>query len=346
MCSSARDTRCHLLEPKRNRRRVLPNAVQRAPDAKQPATNGRPANGTPRAQTDSGATATPSGNPSAADKAQLASNHAAAPRSPFVLTESQQKLLDQILANWEQHSDKVKNFRCDFTRWDYDPAFGAANLRNLKAEGKGFIKYKSPDCGEYSVVKLDEWDPGKKTLVAKTTTLDHWTCDGKAIYEFNADKRQLIERRLPPEMQGKAITDGPLPFIFGANALQLKRRYWLRDVTPKEDIGKKVWLEAVPKFQQDQINFLTATVILNESDFLPYALQITLPDGKSKTAYEFVNPKVNSLLEEAKDFLAPRKPFGWEKIVEDAAPDSPQTTPPPVEDQPQAKRPGAAAKRK
>ena len=30
------------------------------------------------------------------------------PRAPFVLTESQQKLLDQILLKWEQHSDKVK----------------------------------------------------------------------------------------------------------------------------------------------------------------------------------------------------------------------------------------------
>ena len=77
-----------------------------------------------------------------------------------------------------------------------------------------------------------------------------------------------------PEMKGKAISDGPLPFVFGAKADQLKRRYWMRDVTPKEEVGKHIWLEAFPKFQQDAANFQSATIILNESDCLPFALRL------------------------------------------------------------------------
>jgi len=122
-------------------------------------------------------------------------------------------------------------------------------------------------------------------------------------------------------MQGKAISDGPLPFIFGAKAEQLKRRYWMKDVTPKDDVGKKVWLEAIPKFQQDRLNFARATVILNEADFMPEALQIFLPDGKSNTAYQFANSKVNSLLG-TWTFTAPKlSPLmmakGWKKVVEE-----------------------------
>ena len=45
-------------------------------------------------------------------------------------------------------------------------------------------------------------------------------------------------------MQGEAIADGPIPFIFGAKVDKMKQRYWIRDITPKEEIGKRTWLEA------------------------------------------------------------------------------------------------------
>ncbi len=269
----------------------------------------------------------------------------AEPTAPFTLTESQQNLLEQVLANWEQHSAKINTFHCNFTRWDYDPTFGAKKNKDLKAEATGAIKYKAPDCGEYVVKKLDEWDPNKNAYVSNPTALDHWICDGKSIYEINIPKKQLIERRLPPEMQGKAIADGPLPFVFGAKAEQLKRRYWMRDITPKEDIGKRIWLEAFPRFQQDQVNFRSARVILNESDFLPYAMEISMPDGKSKTAYLFADSKVNNFLLDVKDFLSPMKPPGYTKVVEEMPTDEPPSSPPQPE-VPQAKRPSASPKRK
>jgi hypothetical protein len=155
-----------------------------------------------------------------------------APPAPFQLTETQQELLDQILLKWEKQSDKVKTFRCSFTRWEYDKAFGNPNDAFKKSQGQGEIRYKSPDCGEYSISSLSEFDPAKKVESPKTEGLDHWLCDGQAIFEFNSMKKQLIERRLSPELKGKAIADGPLPFVFGAKADQLKRRYWMRDVTP------------------------------------------------------------------------------------------------------------------
>ena len=52
-------------------------------------------------------------------------------------------------------------------------------------------------------------------------------------------EKKLKVHPLPKEMQGEAIADGPVPFIFGAKADKMKQRYWIRDVTPKEEIGQR-----------------------------------------------------------------------------------------------------------
>src|SRR4051812_45812654 len=64
-----------------------------------------------------------------------------APQAPFQLTETQQELLDQILAKWQKHSDKVDSFRCSFTRWEYDKAFGNPSDNFKKSQGQGEIPY-------------------------------------------------------------------------------------------------------------------------------------------------------------------------------------------------------------
>ena len=222
-----------------------PRTAQRNPARRevQPASNTAPENVGRRAPAEPPArSSTPRGGantqPQASGRSPEPAAKAVAPKAPFVLSESQQKLLDQILIKWEKQSDKVKTYKCSFTRWEYDLAFGNPKDDWKKSEGQGQIKYKAPDCGEYIVSSLVEFDPTTGNTKPKTEGLDHWLCDGKAIFEFNAEKKQLIERRLPPELQGKAIADGPLPFIFGAKADQLKRRYWMRDVTPKDEVGK------------------------------------------------------------------------------------------------------------
>jgi TIGR03009 family protein len=302
------------------------------------------------------------GNQPAGNAAPAVPGAAAArpgPRPPFELTESQQQLLDQILLRWETQSDKVKTFKCGFRRWEYNPTFGPEKFEYLMSESRGDIKYAAPDRGEFHVTEFKEYENAKKDYVVRTEGLEHWVCNGKAIFEFNRAKQRLIERPLPPDLQGKAISEGPLPFIFGAKADQLKRRYWMRDVTPKEQIGKEIWLEAVPKFQQDAANFQRATVILAEPDFMPAALQIIPPGAANKnpkaqpanTAYQFVEGKVNNWAG-TWDFTAPRLTpamivQGWKHVIEKPEGEEPPATPSaPVETPKQAKRGAAAPPRK
>lgn len=319
-----------------------PRTAQRTP----PRTEAPAADANPRQSNVAPSNAAPTGARQAAPG--VAKNVAVV--APFKLTESQQNLLDQILLKWEKQSDKVKTFKCSFTRWEYDAAFGNPKENSLKSTGQGQIKYRAPDCGEYSITTLEEFDAAIGVTRPKTEGLDHWMCDGRAIFEFNAEKKQLIERRLPPELQGKAISDGPLPFIFGAKAEQLKRRYWMRDTTPKEQVGKKIWLEAIPKFQQDAANFQSATVILNDADCIPEGLRIFLPGGKANTDYYFASAKTNDLTA-VFSFLAPNispvmRINGWKHVVEDDGNGS-QATPPAAPKEPvQAARPSASPKRK
>ncbi len=235
---------------------------------------------------------------------------------PFRLTPEQQALLDQILLKWEQQSSRVNTFSCTFGRWEVDETYGPAENHFQISEAYGEIKYKSPDHGVYQVTKQTEWDGSKKAYVPRTEGLDHWVCNGEAIFEFNYQQRQLIERQLAPEMRGKAITDGPLPFVFGTKADQLKARYWMRDITPTDDVGQKVWLEAWPKYQRDAANFQHAIIILNQKTFMPSALRIIQPDGKNKQDYAFQNISVNNPLAVLMSaFSAPLKPLGWTKVV-------------------------------
>ena len=239
-----------------------------------------------------------------------------APQAPFTLTPTEQALLDATLAKWEQHSNRISTFTCRFGRWEVNETFGPPEHNYVLSEAHGDIKFKSPDHGVYIISDQKDWDRNKNGYVARTEGLDHWVCDGKSIYEFDQPKKQLIERQLDPAMQGKAITDGPLPFVFGTKADQLKRRYWMKDITPAEDVNKKIWLEAWPQFQRDAANFQKAIIVLNQNNFMPSALRIILPDGKNKQDYSFEGTSVNNPVANLTGaFWAPRTPFGWTKVV-------------------------------
>ncbi len=292
----------------------------------------------------------PQGNVAAQQGNPQAGGAGAMPLVPFQLTPAQQQLIDQILTKWERESDNIKTYVCHFTRWEIDPTFGPKENHFTRTEAKGAIKYKAPDRGEYYVDSAIHWDQQQTAYVNDDDARERWMCDGEAIYEWNRKNRQLIVRTLPQQLQGKAIADGPLPFVFGAKAEQLKKRYWLRDITPKNDVGKKIWLEARPKFQKDAANFQRAKVVLDEKTFLPVALQLfppgVAPDGdkvQAYTAFSFESPSVNNPLDQLK-FLPPITPPLWKRVMVDDPAVQPNQ-PAPQNRPAQAQRPAAAGPR-
>ncbi len=242
------------------------------------------------------------------------------PRPIPQLTPQEQAELDQVLATWEQKSDKVTTLSATFTMWEYDLVFGAPAAAGQPPKEKrvceGVIHFAAPDRGSYQMTKGGE---------------ERWMCDGKAIYEFDHKQKKLKEYRLPKELQGKAITKGPLPFVFGAKADSMKQRYVMRIFTPP-DVQGQIWIEAWPRWQQDAANFHHVQVILDAKTMIPAAIRVYDPNPNMYKVYAFDKTKVNGAFDQIKDFFSrPMAPLGWQHVVEEppaeALPKDPPATP-------------------
>jgi TIGR03009 family protein len=292
----------------------------------------------PPIQQPAGPAAPVAGNPLPAGPAAIPVVPTVAPQQPswIPLDPAHEKWVDQILQYWEASSSKIKTLSCNFTRWEYDPVFGPRDAAKTIAEGE--IKYAEPDKGLFKVSKLLMYAPPAKagaepTYVPQDASFgEHWVCDGKRIFEFDARNKRVIERQLPPEMQGKAIADGPLPFLFGAKAATIKARYWIRG-NAKSGNGK-YWLDAVPKSRQDAQNFKEVTIVLDEKTFFPELLQVYAPNfhpqqNPARSVYKLeghktmdrnANPLALANLQRLwqPDFSNPATPPGWTRVIENA----------------------------
>ncbi len=249
------------------------------------------------------------------------------------LTPQQQAALDQLLAAWETRNASVRTWSCGFHKWEYNAWSPATNAGEQLAfaESSGEIKYAAPDKGLFRVKESKQWNPETRRYEVRTGEAgEHWVCNGTSIYEFRHSERQLRETKLPPEMQGKAISDGPLPFVFGAKAETLRKRYAMRLITPA-GVSDQVWLEALPRFQADAANFSKVELILQARDLMPFAIQIFKPGGQDRDVYQF-DPKTSLIdrsLDLIRDFSRPITPLGYTFIVEDAGGGQPPSAPPP-----------------
>ena len=126
--------------------------------------------------------------------------------------------LDNLLNDWEKRNKEINVLKSKFYRWKYDNVFNNTNQPPVPDEG--ILRFASPDKG---MMKIDAKDPVQS---------EQWVCDGKSIFQFDYKQRVVTEFVMPPELQGKGIGDGPLPFVFGVEAQKLKQRYFMRIITP------------------------------------------------------------------------------------------------------------------
>lgn len=250
----------------------------------------------------------------------------------FQLNQLQEAALDQVLDAWQKSSSNIATFSVDFERLEYVPAFGPV-INNQQAplnKNKGELSYAKPDKGSFQIKEISTYKvqpapanqpnaPQQGDWVKQQDAIgEHWVCDGKSVYEFRSDQKQVIERPLPPEAQGQAIIDGPLPFLFGADRDKLKKRYFMR-IDDVRSTDQDVWIIAQPKFQEQAANFSRVEVILNRAKLLPKAMRVTLPNG-DQHVYIFQIDKaiINNAFARIQQalFQKPATPWGWKHVVE------------------------------
>lgn len=243
------------------------------------------------------------------------------------LSPQEEAELELVLQAWEKQSSEVKTLQCTFQCWKYDRVFGDGEVPSRIY--RGIIGYAAPDKGHYRLTDEAE-DPKVNPPRFIKKDGEYWVCDGNAVYEFNHQEKKVVERRLPANLKGKAISNSPLPFVFGTTAAQMRQRYWMRLITPKELIGSEVWLKVEPKYSEDRANYQEATAILAENRMLPKAVSLKLPNG-NHVNYVFDTPSINSLVKQIMgEFKVPATPRGWKREVEE--PPSPGGRPPPPGD--------------
>jgi TIGR03009 family protein len=244
----------------------------------------------------------------------------------FPLTQEQEARVDQILKFWEHHTAKIKTHECKFVRKNYDFVFG--NRDTPITIDVGTIRFMDPDKGLFRVdetykVNAQAADPKQRYVPQDVQFGEYWVCDGEAIFQFDARTKVLTETKLPPEMQGKAIAEGPLPFLFGAKAETMKARYWIREVTPQNNPQGEYLLEATPKRQEDAANFdhLLVQLKVEQGQLLPHAMRVDKGPKQGYVLYEFKehapNHTAHRLLGFLNSFVRPSTPAGWTKVVED-----------------------------
>jgi TIGR03009 family protein len=246
----------------------------------------------------------------------------------YGLTPVEENNLNQLLADWEKANNNVKTFYCKFKRLQYDPAIVGGDPNQTSSESSGELEYAAPDKGMFKVEKEIDYsvDPKtNKTVPQPVEPTEWWTCDGKSTFAVVKQKGQLyvVEKPLPPEMQGKAISEGPLPFVFGAKADALKKRYYLRIVTPPQFASTQIWLEAFPKLQKDAANFSRVDLILNKAELQPVAIQISNPGANNQNPSRVVimldSPSINNPLAPVQNFFnnfAQPNPLGAKHVLE------------------------------
>ncbi|MEN0111996.1 MAG: hypothetical protein AAF805_14850, partial [Planctomycetota bacterium] len=181
----------------------------------------------------------------------------------------------------------------------------------------------------FRIDDVKQWDAKAQRHVDNPAAAkEHWVCDGEAVYEYKHDQKQLVVRPIPPEFQGQNIAEGPLPFLFGAEADKLKARYWMR-VDARAPEGT-VWLVASPKRRSDAANYRQVDLMLDAREMLPNAMRVTMPDGSHTTyTFELADASINSRVTQLwnRVFQAPMTPIGWKRVVEQ--PETAQAAAPP-----------------
>ena len=197
----------------------------------------------------------------------------------------------------------------------------------------GTIAYAAP---HQMMIRVESTKQDGKATPIDDPRADHWIFDGKSIFEYNSFKKQVIEHKLPPDIQAGRLVDGPLafsfaasifgslfsekppmPFPFGAKAAELKQRYFIRAITPKGCAGK-MWLEAYPR---GDIAVLCSKMqlIFTSRDMSPIAMRIVAPNGRDFTVFQFFDIVVNGPPSATDDDpFRPAVPPGWQRIGEES----------------------------
>jgi TIGR03009 family protein len=229
-------------------------------------------------------------------------------------TADQQKL-DAYLLRWEQEMTKVQTLGAELHRTEKDPAF------NSTRKYFGFAQYMKSGSGPgaLNMAMLQMSEEGKKDFSEK------YVCTGTYLYNWHVPTKEVRIFELPKPQPGQVGNDSFLHFLFGMRAADAKARYNLKFVGEDD---RYIYIEVLPRQQQDVRDFKAARIVLYKENFLPRQLWFQQPDG---TEVEWDVPKVQAGVNvDRRLFDAPDAkslPPGWKPVQMPSGQPTPQPGP-------------------
>ncbi len=263
--------------------------------------------------------------------------------APFKLTKQEQAEVDRALDGWKQATSQIKTYECNFTHWVYDSTFfpPPAPGKELAARSvaRGEFKYAAPDKWLINETSFQTWTLDSSTHELRKTTLkhgDHRARDGNVFYEFDHERKLITKTVLPPNTNhrapscgwewldrafdrfAKSYVDCP-PFLICLRSDRFRDRYYARIITPQGQ-RDEIWLELIPRFEDEAANTAKIEVILNAKQMLPVAARMCISQNDFEV-YQFANQAPNEMVAPfAPDTFVPT---GYKVIENNPAPPEP-----------------------
>ena len=237
---------------------------------------------------------------------------------PFELSDGDQFRLNEFLAHWENFGKGIKRVSCAVHVREFDGGVFNKDSKVPMSHTWGQFRFLSPNKllyhikGEFTYIATQpgtdpkpEWKPSSNE--AKIVY------DGRALSQYDYAKKTVTVFPLPQDQWDQDLSmDGPFPLFFIANAEKLRKRFYLRLVTPEEKVRTDVWIEAFPRYPSDAQEFKSIILLLKIQDLQPFHMRRTRTNGKSYTDFEFQDVTINKGLWGIDAGIDP----GWKRVEE------------------------------
>lgn len=204
------------------------------------------------------------------------------------------KELARVLAEWEQKTARITKLQGRHERYEYDDVF------TVEKRAVGSFWFEAPDKGRIDfdpgAIPTPPVNPQKRSATGVPYSVQpedqqSWVCTGTEILQIDVKEKQYSLIQIPPQHRGQNIIDGPLPFLFGVKADQLKERYKLsigdKHGVPGSDQRVNYHIVAAPLRINDAQEWSRAEVLLDAEYCLPTAIRLIDPGGQKTTVYRF-----------------------------------------------------------
>jgi TIGR03009 family protein len=234
----------------------------------------------------------PATPPTAQPQTQLGAPQPAA-QPPAPALDPQNNPLDKYLLQWEKEMMAVESLVApNMSRTEVNMTYQQTDVYT------GTAKYLKP---RFAMMEM--------TLKANPEKFEKFVFSDTLIYQYVPAEKVIKAHPVPQAKQGggQVAEDNFLSFLFGMKAEEAKRRYDLK--LNKED-QHYVYIDVVPRSDQDKADFQRARLVLNKSNFMPRQLWFEQPN-KDTVTWDIPTVETKAPLKK-EDFLTPATPAGWQ----------------------------------